>query len=82
VSVLELVRRLIAVSGKDVEPDVQGEGTPHAEADSLQIDPGAIQEELGWSPRWSLDEALTRTYDWYERNVAERDPVLGAEPAR
>ena len=35
VSVLELVRRLIAVSGSDVEPDIQGEGTPHAEADSL-----------------------------------------------
>jgi len=69
VSVLELVRRLIAVSGSDVEPDIQGEGTPHAEADSLLIDSGAIRDELGWAPRWSLDEALTRTYAWYGRNV-------------
>ena len=69
VSVLELVLRLIAVSGSDVEPDIQGEGTPHAEADSLLIDSGAIREELGWAPQWNLDEALTRTYAWYGRNV-------------
>src|SRR5919109_1688491 len=30
VSVLELVQRLIAVSGKDVEPEIRGEGKPHA----------------------------------------------------
>jgi CDP-glucose 4,6-dehydratase len=77
VSVLELVRRLIAVSGRDVEPEIQGRGTPYAEADRLLVDSGAIREELGWSPRWSLDEGLAQAYAWYDRDVAERDARFG-----
>src|SRR5918999_532634 len=73
VSVLELVRRLIAVSGKDVEPVIHGRGTPYAEADRLVVDSGAIREELGWAPRWSLDKGLARAYAWYERDVARAD---------
>jgi CDP-glucose 4,6-dehydratase len=76
VSVLELVRRLIAVSGKDVEPEIRGRGTPHAEADRLHIDSTAIREQLGWSPRWSLEEGLAKAYAWYERHVTERDAAV------
>jgi CDP-glucose 4,6-dehydratase len=79
VTVLELVRRLIAVSGKDVDPEIRGKGTPEAEADRLLIDSSAIREELGWSPRLSLDEALAETYAWYERDVTRRDAVLSRE---
>jgi CDP-glucose 4,6-dehydratase len=77
VSVLELVRRLIAVSGKGVEPEIRGAGTPEAEADRLHLDPTAIHEELGWSPRWTLDEGLTKTYAWYERHLAADDAAIG-----
>jgi CDP-glucose 4,6-dehydratase len=72
-SVLEVVRRLIAISGKDVEPEIRGKGTPHAEADRLHLDSTAIREELGWSPRCTLDEGLAETYAWYERHVAEQE---------
>ena len=66
-SVLEVVRRLIAISGRDVEPDIQGSGVPHGEIDRQYLDPTAIREELGWTPRWDLDSGLRAAWDWYER---------------
>jgi len=66
VSVLELVRRLIAVSGKRVDPEVRGKGTPHGEIDRQYLDSTAIRSELGWLPRWTLDRGLAETYAWYE----------------
>jgi CDP-glucose 4,6-dehydratase len=65
VSVSALVERLIAVSGADVEPDVQGEGTPHGEIDRQFLDSSAIKSELGWQPSWDLERGLAATWDWY-----------------
>lgn len=69
-SVRDLVDRLIAASGREVEPDVQGQGTPHGEIDRQYLDSSAIQEELGWSPRRGLDDGLAATWEWYERHLA------------
>ena len=68
-SVSEIVGRLIAVSGRDVEPDVQGEGTPRGEIDRQFLDSSRIRDELGWEPRWSLDDGLRETWAWYERHL-------------
>jgi CDP-glucose 4,6-dehydratase len=65
VSVKEVVRRLIAAAAKNVEPDIQGEGTPHGEIDRQFLDSSAMRTELGWTPRWDLDRGLTATWDWY-----------------
>jgi CDP-glucose 4,6-dehydratase len=65
VSVRSLVERLIKVAGADVEPDIQGEGTPHGEIDRQFLDSTAIKTELGWQPRWSLDDGLAATWRWY-----------------
>ena len=72
VSVRELVDRLIAVSGVDVEPEIQGEGTPHAEIDRQFLDSTLIKTELGWQPRWSLDEGLAATWRWYSEAGSRR----------
>jgi CDP-glucose 4,6-dehydratase len=65
VSVLDLVRRLIAMSGRSVEPDVRGEGVPPGEIDRQFLDSTAIRTELGWAPKVDLDEGLRRAWDWY-----------------
>ena len=66
-SVLEIVTRLIEVSGRSVEPEIRGTGVPHGEIDRQYIDPTAIREELGWSPKWDLDSGLRAAWEWYER---------------
>ena len=80
-SVLEMARRLVTVSGKELEPDVRGAGAPEAEVDRLYLDSTAIREELGWSPRWELDRGLRETWEWYERHLAHEASQPLREPA-
>src|SRR4051794_5792585 len=67
VPVLEIVKQLVAASGKEIEPEIQGDGTPFGEIDRQFLDSSAIQETLGWRPKWELDRGLSETYGWYER---------------
>ena len=30
------------------------------------LDCSKVHNQLGWQPRWSIDEALGHTYDWYD----------------
>jgi CDP-glucose 4,6-dehydratase len=69
VSVLELVRTLIRVSGRELEPDVHGAGTPAGEIDRQVLDASAIRRELGWEQRFRLERGLRETWAWYERRL-------------
>lgn len=69
VAVLELVRRLIAAAGRDVEPDVRGAGVPAGEIDRQWLDSSALRGELGWAPARSLEQGLAETWAWYEREL-------------
>ena len=64
---IDVVRTPDRGFGRDVEPDVQGEGTPHGEIDRQYLDSTAIREELGWEPRWELERGLAAAWEWYER---------------
>ena len=72
VSVREVVDRLIRAAGKDVAPEVHGAGTPHGEIDRQFLDSSAITRELGWEPRWSLDDGLAATWRWYSGGGSRR----------
>jgi CDP-glucose 4,6-dehydratase len=67
ISVLEIARRLIEVSGRDAEPEVEGTGTPSGEIDRQHLDSTRIREALGWRPVTSLDDGLGEAWRWYER---------------
>lgn len=69
VAVRELVDRLIAASGKDAQPHVQGTGTPHGEIDRQFLDSSAMHDELGWTASWSLDDGLRASWDWYSARL-------------
>lgn len=43
------------------------------EAATLKLDPTKAQLELGWTPRFSLDEALGLTSDWYRAYARGED---------
>ena len=72
ITVAELVGRLITISGRYVDPDVRGAGSPRGEIDRQWLDSSAIRRELGWAPRRELDEGLAETYAWYEEVLADR----------
>jgi CDP-glucose 4,6-dehydratase len=69
VAVLDVVRRLIAISGRELEPDIRGAGVPHGELDRQWLACEAIEAELGWRAEWDLEGALEETYRWYEREL-------------
>ena len=75
---LEVVQRLIAISGRDVEPDIQGTGVPHGEIDRQFLDSTAIREELGWTPKWDLDARPARGLGLVRANAA----ASASRPAR
>jgi CDP-glucose 4,6-dehydratase len=69
-AVLSVVNLLIEISGRDLEPDIQGTGVPHAEIDRQYLDSTAIRDELGWSQKWDLDSGLRAAWAWYERTLS------------
>ena len=70
IPVIDLVRTLIEVSGREVEPDVRGQGTPHGEIDRQYLDSTAIREQLGWEPQWGIERGLAAAWEWYERRCS------------
>jgi CDP-glucose 4,6-dehydratase len=70
ISVLEVVQQVIAASGRDVEPTVEGLRGPRDEIDRQYLDSSAAREELGWAPEWTLSAGLSESYAWYERYVS------------
>jgi CDP-glucose 4,6-dehydratase len=69
VAVLDLVRRLAAAADSDLEPVIEGRGTPPGEVVRQAVDAAALRDELGWRPRYELDEGLALTYEWYRRRL-------------
>jgi CDP-glucose 4,6-dehydratase len=65
-SVLAIVRRILALAGQpDLEPEVLGETSAEIPYQALSAE--KARRVLGWSPRYSLDDGLRETIDWYRR---------------
>lgn len=68
VSVLELVARIQAVMGTDLEPDVRDEASH--EIPEQHLSAAKAREVLGWAPTSTLDEALRPTVEWYRQELS------------
>lgn len=64
VTVLELVRRILELMDSNLEPDVRNEATNEIRHQYLSA--AKAKSMLGWQPRFTLDEGLRRTIDWYK----------------
>ncbi|MDY6874975.1 MAG: GDP-mannose 4,6-dehydratase [Chloroflexota bacterium] len=63
-SVLEMVQSIVAVSDHlELEPVVLA-NAPH-EIQAQHLDSSKAHRVLGWSPRYSLEEGLRETLNWY-----------------
>ena len=69
VTVLDLVRRILAMLGSDLSPDVRNEATNEIPRQYLSA--AKARRELGWSPRFDLDAGLSATVAWYKEFLAD-----------
>ncbi|RMG12507.1 MAG: CDP-glucose 4,6-dehydratase [Planctomycetota bacterium] len=73
-TVRELVERFLAAWGEGSWRDASDPKQPH-EAKVLRLCVDKALWELGWRPRWSADEAIRRTVEWYRAfHAGEGDP--------
>jgi len=68
-SVLQLVEKIVAAVGrKDLPPVIKNEATH--EIPKQYLDCSKARKWLGWKPRWTLEQGLAETLDWYQRAPA------------
>lgn len=63
VTVLDLVQKIMAAMGSNLEPDVRNEASN--EIRNQYLDATRAARELDWKPLFNLEEGLTRTIEWY-----------------
>ena len=68
-SVLEVANLVCRIAGTGVEPDVRGTGVLPGEIDRQSVDSAKLRSMSGWEPRFSLEEGLMRTVEWYRRHL-------------
>lgn len=67
ISVSDLVKKMIACSGKDFKT-AYDLSKPSIKT-KLCLDTTRAKNSLGWSPKVSLDEGIRKTMGWYEKRV-------------
>ena len=75
---LEIVRRILALTGRDDSLIEHVRDRPgHDRRYSLSSD--KLRGELGWEPRVRLDQGLARTVEWYRDNERWWAPIRSGE---
>lgn len=64
---LEVVKKLLQIMGKE-EDDLEFVEDRPGHDQKYALDHGKITTELGWEPKYKLDEALKMTVEWYKGN--------------
>jgi CDP-glucose 4,6-dehydratase len=63
VTVLDLVRRILAAMGSALDPDIRNEAVNEIRCQSLSAE--RARRLLDWTPTFSLEEGLARSISWY-----------------
>jgi CDP-glucose 4,6-dehydratase len=73
VTVADVAERLKWLWGAGANFRIENDHGAPREAPAIQLDASRARKELGWRPRWPLDEALSRTTEWYRKLSAGVD---------
>jgi len=71
-SVGEVVRSMATLWGSGASSEIDPVEHPH-EAGLLYLENTKARTILGWTPRWSAEEALRETVRWYKAYYAKQD---------
>jgi CDP-glucose 4,6-dehydratase len=71
VSVLDLVRRILARMGSSLEPDIRNEASNEIVHQYLSA--AKARRLLDWSPLFTLEDGLARAIRWYTEYFAQSD---------
>jgi CDP-glucose 4,6-dehydratase len=72
-SVRAVIERLSELWGEHISWQHDASEHPH-EAHALRLDSSKARLQLGWTPRWNLDDALVSIAEWYRGYRAGSDP--------
>jgi CDP-glucose 4,6-dehydratase len=70
VTVMDMVARILARMGASLEPEIRGEASHEIPQQFLSA--RKARARLGWAPRFTVDEGLDRTIDWYRQYFSAR----------
>jgi CDP-glucose 4,6-dehydratase len=70
ITVLDLVRTILTLMASGLEPDVRNEASGEIRYQYLSA--ARARSLLGWEPRFSLEDGLRRTIDWYRQMLVPR----------
>ena len=69
VTMLDLANLILLLVGRsDIKPKVISECKTSAEIDQQSVSFEKAKTELGWEPKWSLEQGLKETINWYKEN--------------
>ena len=72
INVLDLTRIILKEMGSDLEPLILNQA--QNEIPHQYLSAARARESLGWKPRFSLEEGLRRTIEWYKEFFREQRP--------
>jgi len=68
-TVIDLVQKILAAMGSNLAPDIRNEAQNEIREQYLSA--ARARSELGWTPRFSLEQGLERTIAWYREFVQQ-----------
>lgn len=65
IKILDLVNRIIKISGKNLKPVIKGKGKPKGEISEQYLSIEKTKKILKWKPKVPLEMGLKKTIKWY-----------------
>jgi NAD dependent epimerase/dehydratase len=72
ISIEELVKKILGLMGKPGEIEVEDQRIRPEKSEVMQLlsDTGLAQKLFGWAPRYTLEDGLRETIEWYQKNLS------------
>ena len=77
VTVLDVTRLILRLMRSNLEPDIRNQASNEIAYQALNA--AKAREMLGWRPRFSLEQAMGQTIEWYSGYFADPSNQLGSD---